>query len=239
MVKNTNNRIAVLKINVAAAIFCALAYASEYLLHIKVMFLTFDIKDSIIAIAAMIFGPVYALMMGVVVATIELFTMSDTGLYGFVMNVLSTVAFTVIASLIYRYKKTIYGAVLGMISGALAMTAVMILANMIITPYYMGVTRGEVIALIPKLFLPFNLLKATFNASIAMMLYTHIVTALRRARIISARDSKSGFDGEAKTEAVGGRSLSRSIIVTLGALAVAALSIVILIFGLGANIEWF
>ena len=222
--------------NVTAAIFCALAYASEYLFHFKVMFLTFDIKDSIIAIASMIFGPVYAVMMGVAVALLELFTMSDTGLYGFVMNVLSTLTFTGIASLIYRYKKTLIGAVLGFVSGAVAMTAVMCLANYLITPYYMGVTRGDVVALIPKLFLPFNLLKAVFNASIAMLLYKYVVTALRRARILPRR---------ATADNVGSAEQSRSLLsirtaaVTVGAIAIAVASVLILIFVLNAKVEWF
>lgn len=221
--------------NVTAAIFCALAYASEYLFHFKVMFLTFDIKDSIIAIASMIFGPIYAVMMGFAVALLELFTMSDTGLYGFIMNVLSTVTFTGIASLIYRYKKTLVGAVLGFLSGAVAMTAVMCLANYLITPYYMGVTRGEVVALIPKLFLPFNMLKAVFNASIAMLLYKYVVTALRRARVLPRRSVESGGD------TVQNRSLIsvRTMAVTVGAIAIAVASALILVFVLNAKVEWF
>ena len=219
----------------AAAIFCALAYASEYVFHVKVMFLTFDIKDSIIAIASMIFGPIYAVLMGVAVATLELFTMSETGPYGFVMNVLSTVTFTGIASLVYKYKKTLFGAVLGFITGAVTMTAVMCLANYLITPYYMGVTRGEIVAYIPKLFLPFNLLKAIFNASIAMLLYKHVVTALRRARVLPRRVSEKTADGVGKTSGVP----VRSIAVTVASVLVAALAIVILIYALKAKIEWF
>lgn len=229
------NRSNAIKMNVTAAIFCALAYASEYLFHFKVMFLTFDIKDSIIAIASMIFGPIYAVMMGFAVALLELFTMSDTGLYGFIMNVLSTVTFTGIASLIYRYKKTLVGAVLGFLSGAVAMTAVMCLANYLITPYYMGVTRGEVVALIPKLFLPFNMLKAVFNASIAMLLYKYVVTALRRARVLPRRSVESGGD------TVQNRSLIsvRTMAVTVGAIAIAVASALILVFVLNAKVEWF
>lgn len=219
----------------AAAIFCALAYASEYVFHVKVMFLTFDVKDAIIAIAAMIFGPVYAVLMGVAVATLELFTMSDTGLYGFVMNVFSTVTFTAIAALIYRYKKTLFGAVLGFVTGAITMTAVMCLANYLITPYYMGVTRGEIVAYIPKLFLPFNLLKAIFNASIAMVFYKHVVTALRRARVLprrAAERTSETEDGKAKLPV-------RTVAVTVCSVLVAALAIALLIFALNAKIEWF
>ena len=233
----TNDRIQNVKMIAAAAIFCALAYASEYVFHVKVMFLTFDIKDAIIAIAAMIFGPVYAVLMGFAVATLELFTMSDTGLYGFIMNVLSTVTFTAIASLIYRYKKTLFGAVLGFVTGAVTMTAVMCLANYLITPYYMGVTRGEIVAYIPKLFLPFNLLKAVFNASIAMLFYKYVVTALRRARVLPrrAQADRSEVNGESSSA----KLPIRTVTVTVCSIIVAALAIALLIFVLNARIEWF
>lgn len=228
----TNERVKNLKILSAAAIFCALAYASEFVFHFKVTFLTFDIKDSIIAIAAMIFGPVYAVAMGIAVALIELFTLSDTGLYGFIMNVFSTVSFTAIASLIYRYKKTLVGAILGFLMGAVAMTAVMCLANYLITPYYMGVARGDVAAMIPTLFLPFNLLKATFNAAIAMMLYKHVVKALRRARVLP----RKALDG---ASANNNSNIKRTVAVTVGALAVAVVTVLVLLFGLNATVEWF
>lgn len=231
----TNSRIQNLKMLAAAAIFCALAYASEYVFHVKVMFLTFDIKDSIIAIAAMIFGPVYAVLMGFAVAFLELFTMSETGLYGFVMNVLSTVTFTGVASLVYRCKKTLFGAIMGFVSGAVIMTAVMCLANLLITPYYMGVTRADIVAYIPKLFLPFNLLKAIFNASIAMMLYKHVVTALRRARVLPAR----AVERVDKTNNGRAGLPVRTIAVTVSSVLVAALAIVLLIVALNAKIEWF
>ena len=234
----TNERVQNLKMIAAAAIFCALAYASEYVFHVKVMFLTFDIKDSIIAIAAMIFGPVYAVLMGLAVATLELFTMSDTGLYGFVMNVFSTVTFTGIASLIYRYKKTLFGAVMGFIAGAVTMTAVMCLANFLITPYYMGVTRAEIVAYIPKLFLPFNLLKAVFNASIAMLLYKYVVTALRRARVLPKRAVEKA-DKTDKTDATKSRLPIRTVTVSICSFLVAALAIALLVFVLNAKIEWF
>ena len=233
----------ILKVNVAAAIFCALAYASEYLFHVKVLFLTFDIKDSIIAIAAMIFGPVYAVMMGFAVALLELITMSDTGPYGFVMNVLSTVTFTAVSSLIYRKVRTLYGAVLGFVTGAVAMTAVMMMANLFITPYYMTAngtptSMADIVAMIPKVLLPFNLLKAIFNASIAMLLYKHVVNALRRARILP-RKITSGDGAQTNVEQSKRSRIIRTVAVTAGAVLVAAVSILILVFGLDAKISWF
>ena len=183
----------------------------------------------------MIFGPIYAVLMSVAVATLEFFTMSDTGLYGFIMNVLSTTAFTVIASLIYRRKKTLFGAVLGFVIGAVFMTAVMCLANFLITPYYMGVTRSEIVAYIPKLFLPFNLLKAIFNSSIAMFLYKYVVTALRRAKVLPGRAVEK-VDGSAVSRT---KLPVRTIVVSVCSVLLAVLTIILLVFVMNAKIEWF
>ena len=59
--------------------------------------------------------------------------------------------------------------------------------NIFITPLYMGVDRAAVISLLPKLLLPFNFAKALMNASIVMLIYKPVVTAMRKAGLISTR----------------------------------------------------
>ena len=174
---------------VTLAVFVALAYALVCTFRIKVSFLTFDVKDAVITVAAMIFGPLSAVAMSLAVSFVEMITISDTQLYGFIMNVLSTLSLSVTASLIYKYKRSMLGAALGLISGVFAVTSVMMLANLFITPYYMGVDRAVVVNLIPKLLLPFNFTKATLNAAITLLIYKPIVTAMRRAGVIKSSGS--------------------------------------------------
>ena len=81
------------------ALLCALAYICEFVFRIKVSFLTFDAKDAIIAIGALAFGPVSGVAMSLVVALLELVTVSETGFYGFLMNFLSSAVFSVIPAL--------------------------------------------------------------------------------------------------------------------------------------------
>ena len=210
---------------VTVAIFIALAYAAVCTFRIKVSFLTLDIKDALITVAAMIFGPLSAVLMSVSVSLIEMVTISDTLLYGFIMNVLSTLSLSVTASLIYKYKRNMLGAVIGLISGVFAVTAIMMLANIFITPYYMGVERSVVVSLIPKLLLPFNFTKATLNASITLLIYKPIVTAMRRAGVIRS----SGNYKPGKT----------MIVVTVIAAVIIAVSLVVFFKVLGAEIKWF
>ena len=121
------------------AVFGALAYALMLVVHFKVSFLTLDLKDAVITLAGLYFGPGAALSLSVLIPLLELISVSDTGLYGFLMNFISTATFSMTASLIYRYKRSLTGAIMALLSAAAATVGVMMLFNLWVTPYYMGV----------------------------------------------------------------------------------------------------
>ena len=52
-------------------------------------FLQMDLKDTVICIGAFLFGPLSAAVISIVVAVVEMFTVSDTGPIGCIMNVLA------------------------------------------------------------------------------------------------------------------------------------------------------
>lgn len=167
------------------AIFTAIAYIFTVTLKINVQFLTFDFKDAVITLGAMVLGPISALIMTAITSFLEFVTVSGTGPWGLLMNFLSTAAFSITASFIYKRKRTLGGAVIALVSAILTMTAVMMVANIIITPIYTGAPRAVVIGMIPTLLLPFNLAKAVLNASVVMILYKPLVTALRYTKMVS------------------------------------------------------
>ena len=169
----------------AVAVFCALAYVACVVFHFRASFLTFDLKDAVMTVGAMLFGPAWGFAMVLVVALIEMVTVSTTGLYGFVMNVLASASFVCAASFIYTRRRTMKGALVGTLCAVAAMTAVMMLANLVITPFYIGATAADVAKMIPTLLLPFNLTKAVFNAALVFILYKPISAALRRAGFAS------------------------------------------------------
>ena len=164
---------------VAVGVFAALAYVCCVLFHFKAGFLSFDLKDAVMTIGAMFFGPIYGFAMALIVCIIESLTISITEVYGFIMNILSSTVFVCAGSLVYTKKRTMTGALMGMVLSVAAMVVVMLCANLLITPFYMGVTRSEVIALIPVLILPFNITKALVNASLVFLLYKPMSTALK------------------------------------------------------------
>ena len=168
-----------------AAIAYAVIFVCHFLIPPVAGFLTLDVKDTIIAIAGFIFGPLSAALVGAVVAAVEMVTISATGPIGLVMNILSSRCFACVAAFIYKRKHTLKGAITGLVVGCLAATAVMLLWNFLITPLYMGVPRETVAAMLLPVFLPFNLGKYILNAAITMLIYKPIVTALRKANLLA------------------------------------------------------
>lgn len=164
---------------------CAIAFVIVAFVRIPVvMFLKYEPKDVIITIGGFMMGPMASLIISTVVALLEMVTISDTGIIGAVMNLISSCAFCCTAAYIYKKKHTMQGAVIGLISGAVIMTGVMLLWNYLITPLYMGYPREAVAAMLVPVFLPFNLLKGFLNAGISLLIYKPVVGALRRARLI-------------------------------------------------------
>ena len=169
----------------AMALLTALSYASVFFIRIPVvLFLSYEPKDVLLAIGAFLFGPVSGICMAVAVALLELVTISTTGVIGLVMNVLSSCLFVCTAAIIYHHKRTLTGAIIGLMSGALLMTIGMVLWNYLITPLYMGVPREQIADMLLTVFAPFNLLKGALNASLAITLYKGVSSALRSAHLL-------------------------------------------------------
>lgn len=168
------------------SLFCALAYISVFVLRIPmVSFLDYEPKDVIITLAGLILGPISTIFISIVVSFIEMVTISDTGPIGMLMNVIASLSFALPVSFLYKYKRNINLAVMGLLIGTIAMTVSMIVWNYLITPYYMGVPRPVVVDMLVPIFLPFNIIKATINSTLVFLLYKPIIFALRKSRSIS------------------------------------------------------
>lgn len=160
-----------------------------------VMFYKYDPKDVIIALGGFIYGPMSAFIISLIVSVIEMFTVSDTGWIGLLMNVIASCSFACVAAYIYKKKRSMKGAVAGLVIGVITMVIVMILWNYLITPIYMNYPREAVAALLMPVITPFNLLKGTINAAITMLLYKPLVTALRKAGLLAASSNESAQNG--------------------------------------------
>ena len=151
-------------------------------------FLDFDFKDVVICIGGFVYGPAAAAAVSLVVAFIEMITISTTGPWGFLMNFLATASFCCTACFIYKKHHTMKGAVIGLILGVISLVIVMLLWNYLITPIYQKMPREAIVDLLLPLFLPFNAVKGGMNLAATLLLYKPVVTALRRAKLIPESD---------------------------------------------------
>jgi len=174
---------------VLVGIFAALAFVVTVLVRPTFNeFLTFDFKDTIIGIAGFLLGPLVAVAIACLVATLEMF-ISGTGLVGLIMNIVATVGFAGVAAWIYTRKPSLRNAAIGVVVGTLVMTAAMLVLNYLITPIYQGVPRPVVAAMLVPVFLPFNLLKGGANALLIMLLYKPVMRALSAIGIADEADT--------------------------------------------------
>ena len=159
-------------------------------------FLSYDPKDAMVVMSGFILNPVAALIISVLVSLIEMLTISTTGIYGFLMNVISTCSFALPAAIIYRRHRTIKGAVIGLGIGVLFMSGCMVLWNYLITPLYMKVPREVVAGMLASVFLPFNLVKGGLNMGLSLLLYKPLITALRKVGLLPKTEHKANTKGK-------------------------------------------
>lgn len=215
---------------VLSAMFAAMAYCVAFVFRINVGFLTFDAKDAIVCIAAMILGPGAGAVISLLVATVEQLTMGDTGFWGWLMDFASTATFSVAASYIYSKRRNISGVAIALASSVVATVTVMMLCNLLITPIYMKVELKQVIDLLPTLLLPFNLTKSVLNAGLVLALYKPVITACRAVRLIPQKENAGGEKQSFWS--------MRSLVFLLIAIALISASIAYMIFGLGGIFEF-
>lgn len=182
MKKSEIKKIAVSAIIIALAFVVTMLTAS-----FKVQFLSLDLKDAILSVISLLFGPYYGVLSVLAVSLLEFVTISTTGWYGLVMNIISSGTFALTIGFIYKYKRSFSGAILAAVCSVFSVTAVMLLANIFITPFYlelMGAPKSMAIDMLPTVLLPFNLCKATLNSAITLLIYKPFTSALKKCKLV-------------------------------------------------------
>ena len=197
---NTRKKVDVRKL-VILAMLTAVAYVvmllSKFMPSVN-GFLDFDFKDVVICIGGFIYGPVSAGLITVVVCFIEMITISGTGPWGCLMNIIGTASFCCTACYVYKKNHTMKGAVIGLSLGVIVMTALMLLWNYLVTPIYQGMPRSAIADMLVPVFLPFNLVKGGMNMAATLLLYKPVVGALRHARLVPESETHAAPVGGKK-----------------------------------------
>ena len=178
--KKHHNTLKIVKLGMLVAISIALVYLIHFPLFPVVAFLEYDPADIPILIGTFAFGPLAGIVLTFVTSIIQGVTVSAaSGLYGIIMHIIATSTLTFVSGSIYSKKKSKKSAVIGLILGTISMAITMMIANLIITPLFMGVPRSAVWSLMPFI-VGFNIIKAGINGAITFLLYKRISILLHK-----------------------------------------------------------
>ena len=131
-----------------SAVICALAVVAVLAVHFPIFpavsFLEYDPGDIAVLFAGLLLGPWWGLGITLVVSLVQGITVSAaSGVYGILMHIISTGTLVLVSALAARLFKGRLNAELSVLCGVLAAAAVMVGANLLITPLFMGVTNGR------------------------------------------------------------------------------------------------
>lgn len=174
----TREHSAQVKMLVKMSMLVAISIAMVYLIHFPIFpataFLEYDPADISILIGTFAFGPAGGLALTIVTSLIQGVTVSAaSGPYGIIMHIIATGTLVAVSGSIYRKKKSRGRAAAGLLLGTAAMAAVMVGANLLITPLFMGVPRSAVWTLMPFI-IGFNVIKAGINGLLTFLVYKRI-----------------------------------------------------------------
>ena len=178
---NTQSKTARLaKMAMLVAISIVLVAIVRFPIFPAVAFLEYDPADIPIMVGTFAFGPGAGILLTVVTSVLQGVTVSaKSGAYGIIMHIIATSNLVIVAGLIYRKEKTTKHAIMGLLCGTAAMTLIMIAANLVITPLFMGVPRSAVWDLMPFI-AAFNVVKAGVNSLVTFLIYKRISPFLHR-----------------------------------------------------------
>ncbi|WP_018143055.1 ECF transporter S component [Alloscardovia criceti] len=152
------------------ALFSTLAIVLSFI-QIPLMpaapFLKYDPSGIVVLLAGFAYGPLAAVIVGVLSSLPHIFTDPIGGL----ILVACTLAFSLPSAWIYSKKRTRQGALISMVTGSVSFVFTAIVLNLLITPFYTGTDFGTVLAMVIPILLPFNIIKAVLHSVVTTFCY--------------------------------------------------------------------
>jgi riboflavin transporter FmnP len=143
-------------------------------------FLEYEPGDVPALIGTFLYGPGAGLLITAAVSLFQATTVSaGSGWIGAVMHIVATGTMVLVAGAIYRRIHTFKGAVLALLAGTIGMTLMMIPLNLYFTTKFLGVPVEAVKAMIVPVIIPFNVIKASANSALTVLVYKSVAKVLR------------------------------------------------------------
>ena len=168
------------------AVFSALSFVL-YLLEIPIFaatpasFLKLDLSNILVMLAGFMYGPVGAIIVTIVKESIHI-AVGSTGGVGELANVIMTLAYALLPSIVYWYKKGIKTVIITLICGCVIQIGVSLIVNRYINfPFFMSGVPFVVTEVSESLFkqiwvyvLVFNAIKSVVISILTIVLYKKV-----------------------------------------------------------------
>ncbi|MDY6367211.1 MAG: tRNA (adenosine(37)-N6)-threonylcarbamoyltransferase complex ATPase subunit type 1 TsaE [Clostridia bacterium] len=170
------------------AVFAALSYAVSFLefpIFPAAGFLKLDFSFVFVLLGGFMYGPVAGVIISGIKELLRLLS-SSTGGVGELANFIVCVAFIIVPTVIYYYRKGIITVLLTLIVGIILQAAAALICNRyIMFPMYMGEGAEAAFNSLFKYVLFFNLIKGAVISVIVLILYKRISYLFKRINLQS------------------------------------------------------
>jgi riboflavin transporter FmnP len=181
------------------AVFSALSFV-VYLLEIPIFagtpasFLELDLSNVFVMLAGFMYGPVPALIVSGVKEAIHI-TVGSTGGVGELANFIITMAYALVPSIVYRYKKGIKTVIFTLIIACVIQTAISLFVNKFINfPFFTGSLpfaptekSNEFFAVLWPYVLGFNAIKSVAISVVTLILYKKVSYLFKKINLQNDR----------------------------------------------------
>lgn len=171
------------KLSALAALSVVLVLFVRFPIFPSATYLEYEPADSVFLVAGIVFGPLAGVATVLVASFIQAVTVSASGGWvGFVMHVIASSTLVLTASALFRVfsknstsnspsnKKTTLVLFLSLVAGTLAMTLIMLPANLFFTVRFYGVPLEVVQKMLVFPIAAFNLIKAGINSILTFII---------------------------------------------------------------------
>ena len=179
MIKPSSNVARLTQMALLAAISIVMVLLIRIIFFPAADYLVYDMADVSIMLGVFLLGPAAGMEILFVVCAIQAAFLGGNGIYGFIMHFATSGTLILVAIYVYKLlKSNTRGMIIGLLVGTIAMTAIAIPLNLIITPLY-GPPVEFVKGIIVPFLIPFNLIKAGLNSLIFFFVYKSLKAIIK------------------------------------------------------------
>ena len=201
--------------NVAGmAVFAALSFVT-YLLEIPIFastpasFLKLDLSNVFVMLAGFMYGPIPAVIVLVIKEVIHIFVGTTMGV-GELANIIITLCYVLLPSILYYYKKGFLTVILGLLGGCIIQTGVSLLVNKYINfPFFMSGVPFKPTEVSEAIFsnlwiyvLSFNAIKSVAVSALTILLYKRVSFLFKKIRLQTDKNAVKEIVTESEEQTI-------------------------------------